>query len=295
MRIALGLEYDGAAYCGWQSQVGGGAVQDALESALARVAAVAKPLRVACAGRTDAGVHALAQVVHFDAPVERPDSAWVRGVNAHLPPTIAVRWAQRMPDEFHARFSACGRRYRYLLLNRPERPGLLAGRVGWFHRPLDVEKMAAAAALLLGEHDFSAFRAAECQAKSPIKTLRQAEVRRHGAVLTFEFAANAFLHHMVRNLVGSLVYVGAGRYPPEWIGELLAARNRTLAAPTFAANGLYLTAGDYEPHWGLKVGADETDRADRAALMASLGGQGADNLAKIDASTFEPSSGGAYF
>jgi tRNA pseudouridine38-40 synthase len=194
MRIALGLEYDGSTFCGWQSQAGGGSVQDALESALSVVAD--GPIRVVCAGRTDAGVHALAQVVHFDTEAVRPDTAWVRGVNAHLPPSIAIRWAQPVAAEFHARFSARGRRYRYLLLNRGQRPGLMAGRVGWFHRPLDAEAMTRAAGLLLGEHDFSAFRAAECQAKSPVKTLRQAEVRRQGDLLVFDFEASAFLHHM---------------------------------------------------------------------------------------------------
>jgi tRNA pseudouridine38-40 synthase len=256
MRIALGLEYDGSAFCGWQSQAGGGAVQDALEAALSIVAD--RPTRVVCAGRTDAGVHALAQVVHFDTDAVRPDTAWVRGVNAHLPPSVAVRWAQPVAEEFHARFSALGRRYRYLLLNRGERPGLMARRVGWCHRPLDVDVMAAAAALLLGEHDFSAFRSVECQAKSPIKTLRRADVARHGDLLVFDFEASAFLHHMVRNLVGALVYVGKGAHPPAWMGELLAARDRARAAPTFEACGLYFAGVDYDPVWQLRVGAGKT-------------------------------------
>ena len=256
MRIALGLEYDGSGFCGWQSQAGGGSVQDALESALAAVADA--PTRVACAGRTDAGVHALSQVVHFDTDAVRPDTAWVRGVNAHLPSGVAVRWAQPVPDEFHARFSALGRRYRYLLLNRGERPGLMAGRVGWFHRPLDADAMAQAAGLLLGEHDFSAFRAAECQAKSPVKTLRRADVARHGELLVFDFEASAFLHHMVRNLVGALVYVGKGAHPPAWLGELLAGRDRARAAPTFDASGLYFAGVDYDPCWNLKAGAGDT-------------------------------------
>jgi tRNA pseudouridine38-40 synthase len=255
MRIALGLEYDGSAFCGWQSQAGGGSVQDALESALSVVAD--SPIRVACAGRTDAGVHALAQVVHFDTDAARPDTAWVRGVNAHLPPSIAVRWAQPVSSDFHARFSARGRRYRYLLLNRGERPGLMAGRVGWYHRPLDAQAMAQAAGLLLGEHDFSAFRAAECQAKSPVKTLRRAEVLRHGDLLVFDFEASAFLHHMVRNLVGALVYVGKGAHPPAWLGKLLAGRDRARAAPTFDASGLYFAGVDYDPVWKLRAGADD--------------------------------------
>ena len=256
MRIAIGLEYDGSGFCGWQSQAGGGAVQDALEAALAVVADA--PVRTVCAGRTDAGVHALVQVVHFDTEAVRPDTAWVRGVNAHLPASVAVRWSQAVPDEFHARFSARGRRYRYLLLNRAERPGLMAHRVGWFHRPLDVDAMAAAAGLLLGEHDFSAFRSVECQAKSPVKTLRRADVTMHGDLLVFEFEASAFLHHMVRNLVGTLVYVGKGAHPPEWVGDILAGRDRARAAPTFEACGLYFAGVDYDLAWQLKVGAGDT-------------------------------------
>jgi tRNA pseudouridine38-40 synthase len=256
MRIALTLEYDGSGFCGWQSQAGGGAVQDALESALSLVADA--PIRVACAGRTDAGVHAIGQVVHFDTAALRPDTAWVRGVNSHLPASVAVRWAQSVPDDFHARFSATGRRYRYVLLNRGERPGLMAKRVGWFHRPLDADAMQAAAGLLLGEHDFSAFRAVECQAKSPVKTLRRADVTRHGDLLVFDFEASAFLHHMVRNIVGALVYIGKGAHPPEWVGELLAGRDRARAAPTFEACGLYFAGVDYDPVWQLKVGAGDT-------------------------------------
>ena len=256
MRIALGLEYEGSGFCGWQSQADGGAVQNVLESALSIVADA--PTRVVCAGRTDAGVHALAQVVHFDTEAVRPDTAWVRGVNAHLPHSVAVRWAQPVSGEFHARFSARGRRYRYLLLNRAERPGLMARRVGWFHRPLDAAAMAAAAGLLLGEHDFSAFRSVECQAKSPVKTLRRADVTRHGDLLVFEFEASAFLHHMVRNLVGALVYVGKGAHPPEWVGDILAGRDRARAAPTFEACGLYFAGVDYDPVWQLKVGAGDT-------------------------------------
>lgn len=248
-RIALGLEYDGSAFYGWQVQPGGGTVQDALQAALAEVAGM--PVEVVCAGRTDAGVHATAQVVHFDTSVSRPDSAWVRGVNSHLPATVAVRWAQPVPDEFHARFSACGRRYRYILLNRPQRVGLGHDRVGWFHAPLDLAAMQAAAAYLVGTHDFSAFRAASCQAKSPVKEMRSARVSQQGELFFFDFEGSAFLHHMVRNLVGMLVYVGKGKHPPAWAEELLAERDRTRAAPTFAAAGLYLAGVDYEPHWQL--------------------------------------------
>lgn len=249
MRVALGLEYSGHAYCGWQAQRDRPSVQAALEAALAAIAGA--PVRTVAAGRTDAGVHASAQVVHFDAPATRPESAWVRGVNTHLPPDVAVRWATVVPDGFHARYSATGRRYRYYLLNQPVRPGALAGRVGWdFHR-LDAAAMRDAAARLLGRHDFSAFRAAECQAKSPVRELTRADVRVAGDFVVFDFAANAFLHHMVRNLVGCLVYVGKGAHPPEWIEGVLAGRDRRRAAPTFMADGLYLAGIDYAAEWGL--------------------------------------------
>lgn len=249
MRIALGVEYCGSAFHGWQSQPQGNTVQDVLESALHEIAG--QPIGVICAGRTDAGVHASHQVVHFDAPVERPVTAWVRGVNSNLPDGVAVRWAQPVGDEFHARFSARGRRYRYLLLNRPQRLGLWHGRAGWFHLPLDLTAMQAAAARLRGEHNFSAFRAAGCQAKTPVKTLWRADVRQQGNLIVFDFEASAFLHHMVRNLVGSLVYIGKGAQAPGWIDELLLARDRTLAAPTFSPDGLYFRGPIYEPHWGL--------------------------------------------
>ena len=255
MRVVLGLEYDGRGFCGWQSQTNGHAVQDAVERAVSAVANA--PTRVVCAGRTDTGVHALAQVVHFDTEARRPLSAWVRGVNAHLPPSVAILGAEEVTSDFHARFSAVARRYRYVLMNRPQRPGLLAGRVGWYHRPLDRAAMAAAAACLVGEHDFSAFRAAECQAASPVRQLRQLTVERHGDLLTFDFHANAFLHHMVRNIVGCLVAVGSGKRSAEWVQEVLAGRDRAIAAATFAPDGLYLTGVDYDPAWNVKVGAGE--------------------------------------
>lgn len=249
MRIALGLEYDGSAFLGWQTQPGGGTVQDALEAALAQIAG--HPVRAQCAGRTDTGVHALAQVAHFDTEAERPDNAWVKGVNAHLPRTVAMRWAARAPEDFHARFSATARRYEYVLINRPTRPAVWDGRAGWFHLPLDEARMAEAAGFLLGEHDFSAFRSAECQAPSPVRELRKLVVTREGEVIRFSLEANAFLHHMVRNIVGCLVYVGKGKYPPEWIAQVLAGRDRAKAAPTFGPQGLYLTGIDYDAHWGL--------------------------------------------
>lgn len=249
MRIALGIEYDGSAYNGWQSQPHGNTVQDNLQRALSEVAASA--VSVVCAGRTDTGVHALAQVVHFDTNSHRPEHAWVRGTNSFLPAAVAVRWARPVPEGFHARFSAFARRYRYVLYNSSVRSALDARRVGWFHAPLALDAMKEAAAFLLGEQDFSSFRSAECQAKSPVKTLHSVSVCRQGDYFYFDFRASAFLHHMVRNMVGSLVYVGKGKYPPEWIGELLAARNRTRAAPTFSPAGLYLAGVHYEPHWRL--------------------------------------------
>jgi tRNA pseudouridine38-40 synthase len=249
MRIALGLEYDGAAFCGWQHQPSACAVQDHLETALSRFAD--HPIAVTAAGRTDAGVHASAQVVHFDTDAGRDDISWVRGPNTFLDRRVRVLWARRVPDEFHARFSATSRTYHYLLLDDPVAPGILAGKVGWFHRPLDVPAMATAATGILGEHDFGAFRDAQCQARSPVRTVKRASVVRRGPLVLFTFEANAFLHHMVRNLVGSLVYVGAGRQPPGWIGELIESRDRRLAAPTFAPDGLYLAAITYDPTFGL--------------------------------------------
>jgi tRNA pseudouridine38-40 synthase len=248
-RVALGLEYDGRAFCGWQTQPGGCAVQDVLEAALAAVHGA--PVSTVVAGRTDAGVHALGQVVHFDTCHARPESAWVRGVNAHLPEGVAVLWARAVDADFHARYGALERAYRYVLLNHPVRPALLAGRAGWCHALLDVDAMAQAAAGLAGHHDFSAFRAAECQARSPLRELRAARVERQGDFVLFEFRANAFLHHQVRNMVGALVWVGLGRRPPAWVGELLACRDRTRGAATFAADGLYLAAVRYDPKWAL--------------------------------------------
>lgn len=249
MRIALGLAYDGAPFAGWQSQPAGNTVQDRVEAAAGAIAGV--PIRVTAAGRTDAGVHATGQVAHFDVPVDRPESAWVRGTNSGLPGAIAVQWAAEVDDEFHARFSATSRSYVYVLYNHPVRPAVLAGKVGWFHFPLDVDRMRAALTPLVGEHDFSALRSAECQAKSPVRRLLAAGIERRGEYLLFELTANAFLHHMVRNLVGCLVHVGKGAAPPEWLAEVLAHRDRTRAAATFGPEGLYLTAVDYPERWKL--------------------------------------------
>jgi tRNA pseudouridine38-40 synthase len=249
IRIALGVEYDGSAFCGWQTQPGGCGVQDHLQAALSKLAAA--PVEVTAAGRTDAGVHATAQVVHFDTDAVRDANAWVRGTNANLDPSARVVWATEVPADFHARYSARARSYRYLLLNEPVAPAVMLKRAGWYHRPLDVEAMQRAAALLVGEHDFSAFRDAQCQAKSPIRHLTEARVVRQGNLVRFGFTANAFLHHMIRNVVGSLVYVGAGKHPVEWIAELMAGRDRTKAAPTFPADGLYLAGVQYDPVFAL--------------------------------------------
>ncbi len=254
MRIAIGLEYEGTSFQGWQTQPGGNTVQDAVSRALGEIAGV--PVAVTAAGRTDAGVHATGQTAHFDISVKRPLTAWVRGVNSFLPPGVAVRWAHPVGDDFHARFSARGRAYRYLLINRGQRPGLWHDRAGWYHQPLEVERMQAAAAVLIGEHDFSSFRAADCQAKSPVKELRRLDVRRSGQMIVFDLEAGAFLHHMVRNIVGSLVHVGRGEGDAEWMRSLLAARQRSLAPPTFAAAGLYLVDVSYDAHWGLPTNHD---------------------------------------
>lgn len=249
VRVAIGVEYAGDAFEGWQSQAHGRTVQDVLERAIGRIAGHA--VRLHCAGRTDAGVHASAQVAHFDTSASRELSSWVRGVNSYLPAAVVVRWAVTVDDGFHARFSACGRRYRYLLYNDPVRPALLCGRMGWFHPPLDLEAMQTAAVALVGRHDFSAFRAAGCQARSPVKVMHSVQVNREGRVFAFDFHASAFLHHMVRNLVGALLYVGKGRYPPEWLADALASRDRRCAAPTFPPDGLYLCGVDYPGGWPL--------------------------------------------
>ena len=249
MRIALGVEYDGSAYCGWQSQPDGRTVQDTLQQALSQVAS--EQISVIAAGRTDTGVHALEQVIHFDTHSVRPLTAWVRGANALLPSGIAVLWAHAVADEFHARFSAQARSYSYYLYCRPVRSAVQHGKVGWFHHQLDIVKMQQAAQYLLGEHDFSAFRASACQAKSPVKNLTMLNIQRQGNMISLDLTANAFLHHMVRNIVGCLVYVGKGKHPPQWLQEVLQGRERSRAAPTFAPDGLYLRSIAYDAKWQL--------------------------------------------
>lgn len=257
MRLALGIRYNGMAYEGWQSQLSGRTVQDKLEAALAKFAV--QPISTLCAGRTDAGVHASMQVVHFDTPVQRATSSWVRGTNRFLPDDIAVQWAQPVPPEFHCRANALARRYLYVLSQSPVRPSLDVGRVGWSMYPLDGDAMRAAAHLLIGEHDFSSFRASACQARSPVKQLRRIVITRHGdgerCRWHFEFEADAFLHHMIRNIMGSLVRIGRGDERPEWMGQVLDARSRRLAAPTFSAAGLYFLGPLYDAVWGLPAEA----------------------------------------
>ena len=251
MRIALGITYNGSGYEGWQSQLSGNTIQDKLELALAKFAA--QPIRVNCAGRTDAGVHGLMQVVHFDTPIARETASWVRGTNAFLPQDIAVQWARVVPDEFHSRGSAIARRYAYVVLESAVKPSVEAGRVGWVYRPLHGESMQQAALHLLGEHDFSSFRAAQCQAKSPVKTMQRIEItqRPGSSYWRFEFEANAFLHHMIRNIMGCLVAIGQGKQPPAWLLDVLAARRRDAAAPTFSPDGLYFLGPVYDGHYDL--------------------------------------------
>jgi len=247
--MALGLAYDGASWQGWQTQPNARTVQDALELALARfVGQNVDEVNTICAGRTDAGVHAAMQVVHVDTQVQRRAQSWVRGVNAHLPPSIAVRWARPVPDDFHARFSARSRTYVYLIWNDPVRVPFWTGRAAWCFRPLDLDAMRLASRHLLGEHDFSSFRSSQCQAAHPVRTLHAITWRRRGALLIATLRANAFLHHMVRNIMGAMVYVGQGRLSPQDVGELLARRDRRLAPPTYAPDGLYLTAIGYPEH-----------------------------------------------
>ncbi len=248
-RIALGLAYDGTPWLGWQTQPGGRTVQDRLEAALARF--LVAPVNTICAGRTDTGVHALEQVVHLDSPVERRMESWVRGLNALLPPSIRVQWAQEVDEAFHARFSAQSRCYFYVLRSHRIASPILHGKVGWLHRPLELAPMQAAAAHLLGQHDFSAFRSSECQAANPIRRLEQLVISQQGDLFIFKFRANAFLHHMVRNLMGALVEVGKGKFPPEWVIELLASRDRRQAPATFSPAGLYLARAEYPSEFGL--------------------------------------------
>jgi len=248
-RIAMGVEYDGSAYSGWQLQHHADTVQARLEAAIARVAA--EPVRVHCAGRTDAGVHAEGQVIHFDTRAERSPRGWVLGTNSNLPDDVAVRWARPVAADFHARFNATGRHYRYLILCRPTRSALWRGRAVWTHKHLDLARMRAAGALLVGRHDFTSFRALACQAKSPVRTLRYLRIGRRGELLSLHLGADGFLHHMVRNIAGVLMAIGSGEADVAWTAELLALRDRALGGVTAPPHGLYLTAVDYPEPFGL--------------------------------------------
>ena len=253
-RLALCIEYDGSSYSGWQAQRDPHrhTVQESLEQALSRIAD--SPVQTVCAGRTDAGVHACGQVVHFDTSVSRPARAWTLGTNSLLPPGIAVQWAAPVAADFHARFSATARTYRYLILNRPERSPLRALRAARERRPLDAGHMDEAARALLGEQDFSAFRGAGCQSRTAMRCVQAVRVRRAGELVCMDIRANAFLLHMVRNIAGSLIRVGAGEAGIDWIAELMASRDRRLAASTAPPQGLYLSTVTYGLRWGLPPG-----------------------------------------
>lgn len=243
-RVALGISYDGSAWYGWQRQPVLPSVQSELENALLKF--VGQPVAVCCAGRTDRGVHALNQVVHLDPPVKRSAKAWVSGLNAFLPSSISVQWAQEVDENFHARFSARERTYFYVLREASVRSPLLDGKVGWVFRPLDLERMRRAAELFVGTHDFSSFRSTDCQAKSPVREIYTIDIQQSGSFYVFRFVANAFLHHMVRNLMGTLLYVGYGRLDASDIPTLIERRDRQYAPPTFAPDGLYLAGVKYE-------------------------------------------------
>lgn len=250
-RIALGLEYKGARYRGFQRQSGKVAsIQGCLEDALSKVAGGA-PVSIHCAGRTDASVHASGQVVHFDTAVERPLHAWIMGANMNLPKDISVTWAKVMPAHFHARFSAMARRYRYVIYNDPIRPAHMAEEVTWNHRPLEIARMREAARVLVGTHDFSAFRASQCQAKSPVKTVHHLEIIEHGRFIVLDIRANAFLHHMVRNIAGVLMSVAAGERPVEWVREVLERGERRSGGVTAHPYGLYLIEVEYPTEFEL--------------------------------------------
>lgn len=251
MRLAAGIEYDGSGFYGWQRQRQSPTVQACLEHAIGRVAD--HPVTVHCAGRTDTGVHAHCQVVHFDTAAERRERSWVLGANTHLHPGVSVLWARPVDDAFHARFCATRRAYRYRMLNRWVRPAIERGRVAWIRRPLDARRMQAASQALLGEHDFSSFRAAGCQARTPVRTVHRLEVRRTGSEVVIDIEANAFVYHMVRNIAGTLIAVGAGDKPVEWPAAVLAAADRTKAGPTAPAEGLYFVAPAYPGYGHLPV------------------------------------------
>ena len=258
----MGLSYNGQAYAGWQSQKDVSTVQDRLEDALEQF--TTQRISTLCAGRTDTGVHGVMQVIHFDTDLQRTPYSWTRGTNSFLPPDIAVQWAKEVPANFHCRGSAVSRRYAYVVLESPIRPSLELGRVGWVFRKLDPAAMEQAASYLLGEHDFTSFRASSCQALTPVKRMLKIDISRrstqtNSAYWRFEFEANAFLHHMIRNIMGCLLRVGQRLEPPEWMAQVLAAKDRDVAAPTFSPDGLYFLGPQYEAHWGLPASAPAYD------------------------------------
>lgn len=253
MRISLSIEYDGSAFSGWQIQPHAPSIQACVEQALSIVAD--HPVQVVCAGRTDAGVHALGQIVHFDTDSKRSARSWVLGTNSNLPASVSVNWAQETEDDFHARFSALSRRYRYVILNRRFRSALHAARATWVHQPLDADLMHEAAQHLVGEHDFSSYRALACQAKSPVRTVERIEIRRQGELITLDISANAFLHHMVRNIAGVLLSVGKGERDRRWPQEVLEHRDRALGGVTAPPDGLYFLGPRYPERFGLPVAA----------------------------------------
>jgi len=251
-RLALSLEYDGTAFMGWQRQSHAGrTVQACLEAAIAKVAD--HPVEVVCAGRTDAGVHATGQVTHFDSPVRRHLRGWLLGINSNLPADVAVNWIQDVPEEFHARYRACARHYRYSILNRLTRPAIMRSQMTWIRHQLDEERMRTAAKFLLGEHDFSAFRAVECQARSPVRSVHRLDVRRDGDGVLIDVVADGFLHHMVRNIVGVLLAIGAGKQDTEWAQRVLAGRDRSLGGVTAPPQGLCFTAVLYPAAYNIPV------------------------------------------
>ena len=264
-RVALGLAYDGSPWRGWQTQPFRQTVQDALEAVLQQF--LAQKVETCCAGRTDAGVHALNQVVHLDTTAHRTEEAWVRGLNSLLPRSIGVQWARIVPDHFHARFSATSRTYVYLLRNHRVRSPMAQGRMGWVFYPLNLELMQQAAARLLGEHDFTSFRSSECQAASPMRNLQRLDIQQREPYFLFTFQANAFLHHMVRNLMGCLLMVGKGARPVEWVDELLEVRDRTRGAATFSGQGLYLADVDYPDEFSLPAASAHDRLFSLSALM----------------------------